>query len=112
MMQLVDADRLLFQRILHTPYRTQIFRAIIQVMSQKIRDDTPEWAPHEVDLLVSGMIGFFLNWLENDLPYTPEQVALMSHWTMVAGVMALRGEIDRMTLPDPALLAQTPFGKP
>lgn len=107
---LFDANRVFLRRLLTTPHSHRIIQLMLQHVTTTIHTDTPAWQPHEVDLMAGFIFGYVYRWLMEDLPYTPEAVAKMAHWASVCSIMALRGEMERVQMPDAEQIALTPFG--
>ena len=102
--RIVEADRLLFQRLFRTPYQAHLLTLVMRLAIGKIQKDTPNWKQHEVEFISGCAVGYFVQWILLDLPYNAEEVARIIHWTTICGLMTLRGEMASVTLPTPPTL--------
>lgn len=99
--QMIEADRDFFKVLVQTTMAHQMFSMFLDITRQKIRADTPEWTSQEVELMAGNIVGNVYQWLLLDLPYDAEHMANLIHRSSVLGLMGLRGQLDRVTLPPP-----------
>ncbi|MEM9952421.1 MAG: TetR/AcrR family transcriptional regulator [Chloroflexota bacterium] len=88
------------QRLLRTPQSHQILQLTLTNFMHRIQADTPQWKPHEVELIASMTFGCLYHWVMKDTPESANDIAKIAHWTVVCGLMTLRDEIHRVKLPD------------
>ncbi|MHB8629327.1 MAG: TetR/AcrR family transcriptional regulator [Aggregatilineales bacterium] len=104
---LLESDRVFYKRLCQTPKLTVILKQAWRIGVQQISSDTPGFTEFDAQQIISCIIGTTLWWLLNDIPYTGDQMARITHWLSMGGVMGIRGELDRLTLPTPALRQST-----
>jgi len=108
---LVQEDRLLFKRLLTGPIISKLEVLIRDYIIERILCFDAEVAPFEAHFIASAVIGNLKWWLAEDLPHSPAAMARTTHWLSISGVMAMRGELDRVTMPGPAMRAGTPYAE-
>jgi AcrR family transcriptional regulator len=90
-----SVSALLQQRVRH-----YIVRQVTQTFSA-----APRYADLPVGLvanhIASTVIGNIVWWLSEDVPYSAEYMARITHWMGLAGVMTVIGRGDDITLPPP-----------
>ena len=94
----IDDNFMFFQRLLKTSHNMVVFQTILDVASKQIRKDTPEWQPHEVDLIAGSVVGCIYQWVLSERKYSADEIAYMVHWTTVSGVLALRGKLNETNI--------------
>jgi AcrR family transcriptional regulator len=104
---LLESDRLFFKRLCQTPMLPLLLREVRRIAVKHVQWDTPSLTEFDAEQIISCVIGNALWWLLNDIPYTGEQMARITHWLSMSGVMGLRGEWGRLTMPTPALREAT-----
>ncbi|MEL7433718.1 MAG: TetR/AcrR family transcriptional regulator [Chloroflexota bacterium] len=97
---LLNTYRDFIQRLLRTPQSYQVLELTLTMLKDKIQADTPQWKPHEVEIVASMTFGCLYNWIMKDMPESADEIAKSTHWTVVCGLMTLRGEIHRVQLPN------------
>ncbi|MEM6529962.1 MAG: hypothetical protein AAF653_16800 [Chloroflexota bacterium] len=92
-LRFVDDNFVVMRRLLTSPYNLLVFEAVLDITAAQIRRDTPEWEPHEVDLIVGSVVGCVYQWVLSDRKYSVEELAYMIYWTTTSGALALRGKL-------------------
>lgn len=102
----LEQDRLLYKKLftgtasalIQQRIRHYIVNQVIQAFSA-----APRYADMPIILIAnhiaSTAIGNVMWWLADDLPYSSEYMARITHWLAFAGVLTLTGRGDEITLP-------------
>ena len=109
--EFLETDRLLFKRLITCPVAPRLIEQARRYTVAQIRRTTPfvgEFAAHHI---ASCIIGNATWWLTNDVPHSAAYMARSTHWLSMSGVMAMRGEIDRIKMPESEMRAGTPYAK-
>ena len=109
--EFLGADRILFKRLITCPAAPRMIEQARRYIVAQIRRTTPfvgEFAAHHI---ASCIIGNITWWLTSDVPYDATYMARATHWLSISGVMAMRGELERVTMPDITIRAGTPYAK-
>lgn len=99
LLRVIEQNKTVFRRLLKTPYSYLVFEYFTVIGVDQIQQDTPQWSRQEAELIMGSIVGSVFQWVLLDLPYDVDQFAKRLHWTLICGLMALRGEFDRVTLP-------------
>jgi AcrR family transcriptional regulator len=107
--QFVESDRLLFKRLLTCPAAPQLLTWMREFLVTVVRKTTGFMTELEAQHIASCVIGNLMWWLTEDVPHSAIYMARLTHWLSVSGIMAMRGELDQIAMPNPDLRAGTPF---
>jgi AcrR family transcriptional regulator len=97
------SDRLLHKKLL-TGSTSALVQArirhyiIAQVQRALSKDNVDLPVTLIANQMASILIGNIMWWLAEDLPYSPEQMAQLSHWTVIGGIMTLLGRSAEINL--------------
>lgn len=107
----IEADRLLFKRLITCPIAPRLLEQSRRFTVSQIRRTTPfvgEFAAHHI---ASCIIGNITWWLTFDVPHDAVYMARSTHWLAMSGVMVMRGELDKIKMPDAAMRVGTPYAR-
>jgi len=107
--EFIEGDRLLFKRLVTCPIAPRLIEQARRFTVSQIRRTTPFIGDFAANHITSCIIGNIMWWLVNDVPHSAAYMARSTHWLAMSGVMVMRGELDRITMPSAAMRAGTPF---
>lgn len=89
-LQFVERERVFFKRLFSVPCSVLVFQTIADAVRTRIRVNTPEWSPDEVDVIVGCLLGTVYQWVLLDQPISAINMATMIHNTSIYGVLIQR----------------------
>jgi AcrR family transcriptional regulator len=107
----VQTDRLLFKRLMTGAVASLLEARLREYTTTQVAMVNPSLTDFERNYVASAVIGNLKWWLADDLPYSPKYMAKMTHWLTITGIMAMRGELDTLTMPSAEALAGTPYSE-
>ncbi|MEO0562436.1 MAG: TetR/AcrR family transcriptional regulator [Chloroflexota bacterium] len=107
--EFVAQDRLLYKQLVTGPMASMLEARLRIYFVEMTRSIDPDLTDFEANFLTSNAISSLKWWLSDDLPYSAVYMARANHWLGISGIMAMRGELDRVTMPNPDMLAGTPY---
>lgn len=107
----IEADKVLFKRLLSCPIAPKLVEQTRRITVSQIRRTTPFVGDFAANHIASCIIGNITWWLTFDMPHDAIYMARATHWLAMSGVMAMRGELDKIKMPDANMRVGTPFGK-
>ena len=91
-LQFLHAERVFIRRLMHSPLQPLVYEMFYKIGTGRISSNTPEWTKKEIDVMTGCVVGNLYQWILLDLPYTPEDLAVMIHMCSVYGVLIQRPE--------------------
>ena len=109
--EFIQSDRDLYKRLLNGPMAPNLERRLREYVIERIDALQTDLHPFEANFMASALIGNMKWWLISDLPYSPHYMARTTHWLTVSGILAMRGDLDLITMPGDDARAGTLYGE-
>ena len=93
-------DRLLYKRLVGGPMGPLLEMRMRGYIVERIMIFAEVMTDVEANFIASAVIGNLKWWLMTDSPYPPEAMAKMTHWLSISAVQSMRGNGERLSMPN------------